>query len=487
MKATYKFCLELLKLGTRRSRAMTNYVMGLCSSPNLRHPVEITCGAFCHYTYSNLTKVLSFWKLSDKVFLNFIKSYLPEEQFLSNGKAYRMLSHDLTKLLKPHSPSLPKRGYICESNSSGLSLSAGYHVSVLHVHDERRHQGLPLLSKRLEVESDKNQEILAQVRTVMEHSDMPFKDMLTLFNADSAYGKAAIMSPLHEWDNLIGLLRLRSGMKVWSSHKAEQKGGGAPRIYGEKYYLRPIDKVVTDKKSGEQNTQLSLNHLVASEEDSYEMTMKNGRAVIIKIKRWNNLLIRSKGEAKMKDKPFDIINVSILDKAKGNLVFDRPMYIAISGKARQELTCIEAQKSYRRRFDVEVNYRFCKQNLLMDKLQSPEIAHQDTWLDLVKLCCWLLYVSTKELLEIDIPVWQRSLPINKKQDKDVVYQRDVTLPQAQRSIYRLFCTFDQTPFLPQKCKNGKGRAIGDTLVPRKRYPIVRKTKKRKLAKQQKTG
>ena len=138
MKATYKFCLELLKLGTRRSRAMTNYVMGLCSSPNLRHPVEITCGAFCHYTYSNLTKVLSFWKLSDKVFLNFIKSYLPEEQFLSNGKAYRMLSHDLTKLLKPHSPSLPKRGYICESNSSGLSLSAGYHVSVLHVHDERR-------------------------------------------------------------------------------------------------------------------------------------------------------------------------------------------------------------------------------------------------------------------------------------------------------------------------------------------------------------
>jgi len=154
----------------------------------------------------------------------------------------------------------------------------------------------------------------------------------------------------------------------------------------------------------------------------------------------------------MKDKPFDIINVSILDKTNEELVFDRPMYIAITGKARQELTCIEAQKSYRRRFDVEVNYRFCKQNLLMDKLQSPEISHQDTWLNLVKLCCWLLYVSTKELLEIDIPVWQRSLPINKNKIRMLFLNEMSPCLRHKEVSIDLFCTFAQTPFLPQSAK-----------------------------------
>ncbi len=80
-------------LGTNRNRAMANYVMGLCSSPNINHPVEITDNPFCHYTYSNLTKVLSFWELENEEFLKFVKNYLPPEKTLSNGKPYRMLSH----------------------------------------------------------------------------------------------------------------------------------------------------------------------------------------------------------------------------------------------------------------------------------------------------------------------------------------------------------------------------------------------------------
>ena len=461
---------------------MANYVMGLCSSPGLHHPVEITNSPFCHYTYSNLTKVLEYWELSDEAFLKFIKPYLPAEQFLPTGEPYRILSHDLTKLLKPHSPSLPNRGYVVESNSvaQNLSLSAGYHVSVLHVNDPFGGNALPLMAKRLEVESDKNAEILAQIEAVMNQDEMPFKDTLTFFNGDSSYGKAAIIAPLHRYSKLVGILRMRGGMKVWTCHKGGQKDSGARRVYGEKYYLRETDKEVTDKKSGRQSTQSSINNLSADETDSYEMTMKNGRAVNIDVKRWNDVLIRGKGEAKMKDKPFDIVHVSIRDKQTGKLVFDRPMYLAITGKCRQELPCAEAQKVYRQRFKVEVNYRFCKQDLLMDKLQSPQIEHQDTWLDIVKISCWLLYVASKEIVQIDFPVWQKYLPINKNRDTGVGEQAAVTLPQAQKSIHRVFCTFDKTPFLPQKCKKGKGRKKGDTFKPRKVHPIVRKSKKKKI-------
>ena len=84
----------------------------------------------------------------------------------------------------------------------------------------------------------------------MNQDEMPFKDMLTFFNGDSSYGKAAIIAPLHRYGKLVGILRMRGGMKVWTCHKGGQKDSGARRVYGKKYYLRETDKEVTDKKSG---------------------------------------------------------------------------------------------------------------------------------------------------------------------------------------------------------------------------------------------
>ncbi len=69
----------------------------------------------------------------------------------------------------------------------------------------------------------------------------------------------------------------------------------------------------------------------------------------------------------MKDKPLDILHVAIRDKKTGELVFDRPMYLAITGKNKQEVTSIEAQQSYRKRFDVEKVYQFENQNILTDE------------------------------------------------------------------------------------------------------------------------
>jgi hypothetical protein len=456
---------------------MANYVMGLCSSPNINHPVEITDNPFCHYTYSNLTKVLSFWELENEEFLKFVKNYLPPEKTLSNGKPYRMLSHDLTKLLKPHSPCLPERGYVVESNSvaQNLSLSAGYYVSVLHINVSDGNYAPPLMMERLEVESDKNAEILRQIDFVMKHSNMPFKDMLTLFNGDTAYGKAVIIAPLYEYEELIGIFRMRSGIKVWSFFNGEQKKGGAPTIYGEKYYLRTETREPLGK-----NIELGIGSLSPNESDGYEMTMKNGREITVEINRWCNMLIRSKKEAKMKDKPMDIVQIMIRDKKTKKIIFNRPMFLAVIGRCKGDVTCREIQESYRQRFDVEGSYRFKNQNLLMNRLQSPEIKHQDKWLRIVMLSYWLLYVASKEITKIDFKLWQKYLPINKNNGETVIRQGVVTMSQTQKSIHRLFCTFEKKHFLPQKSKKGKGRAKGSKQETRKRHQIVKKTKKRKI-------
>ena len=74
---------------------------------------------------------------------------------------------------------------------------------------------------------------------------------------------------------------LEGEMKIWTSYKGIQQGGGSPRIYGEKYYLRATDKEIIDKIS----IQLGIDSLLEDQKDSYEMTMKNGREVVVEIKR----------------------------------------------------------------------------------------------------------------------------------------------------------------------------------------------------------
>lgn len=480
MTTSEHFCLGLLGLGCHRSRALANYIMGLSSSPSLRHPVEITNSLFCHYTYSNLTKVLHFLGLTEQRMLKHLSSYIPASQTLSTGLPYYHLSHDFTTSNKPYSRCLPNRSYITRPNSvaQNLCLSAGYYIASLHLN--RSSCAPPLLLKRLDAQADKNEVVLSQIETVLTHSDLPFQDMLTLFTADSAYGKSRIISPLYAYDNMICILRMRAGMKVWTTYKGKQKTSGAPRIYDEKYYLRLENKTHKDTKSGIESLQIGIGTLEASQIDSYLMTMKNGREVIVEMKRWNDVLIRSKGTANMKDKPMDLLHVGVRDKESGEPVFDRPMFLAITGKQKSELASIDAQQSYRRRFNVEGAYRFMKQNLAFESLQSPEISHQDAWLHIAQLSYWLLYVASKEIAEVKIPEWQKYLKCNKNDPKDPLQKRRITLSQAQKSVATLFCTFDKKPFLPQKCKKGKGRAEGTKMTPRDKHPIVKKSKKEVL-------
>lgn len=478
-KTTFLFCLKLLCLGKGRCRAMANYVMGLASSPGLAHPVWLSESPFCHYTYSNLTKVTSFWELQESIFLDFIKEFLPDQRVLSNGMLFHSLVHDFTKLAKPHSHSLDGRGFLVEANpvAGNMSLTAGLPVSALHIRTGKGRQAPPLLMNVVGVADDKNASVLAQIGTVQAHPGLPFSDSLTLMAGDSWYGKAKLISPLHRHGNLVGILRLRSGMKVWARYAGPQKGGGAPRIYGEKYYLRDGTRTESAGKALK-SAQIGLVALPPDEETCFDGIMGNGRNIRTTLRRWNGMMLRSKQEAGMKDKPIDIVQAIVADAATGAAVFDRPMFIAVTGQRRGCVPTVDVYGEYRGRFDVEGCYRFGNQNLMMDKFQSPDIGHQKAWLRLVQLAFWLLNVGSKDLDALDYPVWQKYLPANKDNGKVAIENGEVSMEQAQKSMSRIFYTFDKTYFLPQKRKKGKGRQKGDTFKKRERRPIIKKGKKR---------
>jgi len=265
-----------------------------------------------------------------------------------------------------------------------------------------------------------------------------------------------------------------------------QTDRGATRIYGEKFYLTNASGWKTYRKKGVpyQVWQESLREQPADEHLEKESVFGNGRKVILDIRRWNNLLIRTKKGASMKDKPLDVLRVQVFDAESRQAVFDRPLFVAVSGKHKSQVDSALAQEQYRERYEVEPYYRFAKNQLLMDKLQTPDAEHLDLWLRIVQITSWLLFVARQEIGQIQCPVWQKYLPKNKAAQDQA--QPLMTIAQTQRAIHLLFRTFDPSPFLPLKCKKGKGRQKGLTFPQRTRFKVVKKIKKsiRKLKNQQ---
>gem|GEM_PF-2632764 len=93
-----------------------------------------------------------------------------------------------------------------------------------------------------------------------------------------------------------------------------------------------------------------LSPLYAIDVVRYETTMQNQRPVIIRLHRWNDLMLRSKNGHNMKQKRFDVVRVEVLDCTTQKPVFDRPMFLAVSGKRKTEIETKEAHLQYRERY-----------------------------------------------------------------------------------------------------------------------------------------
>ena len=459
---------------------MANFVMSLASSPSISHPVELAASPFCRYHYSNLTKVLRYWQVSELDFRAFIGQFVPAPRVFGESVRYYALMHDVTKMLKAHSPCLKDRQYVPTANNviaSNRALGVGFPVSALHLGAGEGGWCPPLALERLGPQDDANAVAVRQIESLLTDKTLPFGQELCLLRADSSYGKAIFLSPLYELDELVLIVRLRQGMKVWAQAPDGEPTGGAARIFGDKFYLTDTSGWKTYHKNGvpHQVWQESLCQQPADECLEKETVLGNDRKVVIEVRRWNNLLIRTKKGASMKDKPFDVVRVQVLDAQSRQPVFDRPLFVAVSGKRKSQVDTGMAQEQYRERYEVEPYYRFAKNKLLMDKLQTPDAEHLDPWLRIVQITSWLLFTARQEIGQVSCPIWQKYLPKNKAaQDQPL---QPMTIAQTQRAMNLLFCTFDPSAFLPLKCKKGKGRKKGQTFPQRTRFKVVKKFKK----------
>lgn len=454
--------------------------MGLASSPDLHSVVEVSLSPFCHYHYSNLAKVMKDWEVGEKDFSSLVGPFLPPARKLPCGTPYHGLAHDVTKLLKGHSPCLEGRQYVPTSNNvvpSNRSLGVGFPLSVLHFCGEAGHCP-PLALERLGPQDDANAVAVKQIKSLLADKSLPFGETLCVLKGDISYGKAIFLSPLYELENLVVTTRFRPGTKVWrQAPKPAVSNGGTPQVYGEKFYLTPASQSKTYRKKGQtyEVWQPSLCECAPDDQQEWPATLENGRKVTIETLRWDDMLIRTKKGATMKDKPMDIIRVRVLDEQTKQNIFQRPLFLAVCGKHKKQVDTKTAQEQYRERYGVEPTYRFAKQKMLLDKFQTPDTDHLDKWLRIVQAVMWLLFVARCEIPKFHCKPWQKYQPKNARAKQNP--QMPLTPAQAQKSVQSLFYTFDKTPFLPQKSKKGKGRKKGTTFDQRKRHPVVKKLKK----------
>jgi len=489
-QSTETFCHSILHLLVGKSKALANLVMALASNDNSRSVTDLCRNACYHYQYSSICDCIDGFysspdtnlspieydpgrELLEKELLGLKSDYFPDRF----DDAFYLLNTDSTPLLRPHSPTLADRSYVYVPNDrvkGNRPVDIGFEYSVIGLSARRPLYGavepawnLPLSIRRVPTGVNKGSFAAQQVSALLENPDTPLGDKLVVNALDRLYGTPEYVAGTHDQTNLVNVIRLKNNRNVWCQlsaqeveerrkNNADQRGANA--VFGEKYQLKKVDEW----------------EVQADEEVEFGVQLGNGRQVLVRMQGYNNMLIRSKRGHNMKKKPFRLISVQLIDPSTDEPLFKRRMWLAMWGERQMELSLEQSYWGYRNRFDIEHYFRFGKQRLLMDDYQTPEVEHQDNWMEIVGLAYWLLWAARPEAVPC-VYKWQKYDPYYKNRvDKGL----PPTPSEVQRQLKSIILAFEQTPFRPKLQIKSKGRKKGQTQPKRKRHKVVYKGKKK---------
>lgn len=489
-KTPESFCHSILRLGVGKSKALSNLVMALASNSTSNSVTDLSRSPCYHYQYSSICdsihglyrcleeeieqgKYVEVRQYLEEVLLSLKSDYFADKF----DDSFYLINTDETPIIRPHSPTLRDRGYVHVPNErvkGNRPVDIGYSYSVVGLSARRPLYGavepawnLPLSTRRVPTDVVKGTFTAEQVMDLLNSRHSPLHKELAVNVLDRQYGTPEYVVGTHDHDKLINIIRLKSNRNVWRQLTPEQveqrrqsneDKRGANAVYGEQYKLN---------QSGEWE-------IDANEKVEFGVQLGSGKRAIVRMKGYNDMLIRSKRGKSMKDKPFRLISIQLIDPLTNKLIFKRKMWLAIWGKKRMQLTLEQIYWSYRNRFDIEHYFRFGKQRLLMDSYQTPDVQHQDNWMEIVGLAYWLLWVASKEARPC-VYKWQKYDPYYKNRVK---YDLPPTPSEVQRQLPFIILSFEQDPFIPKVDIKSEGRKKAQVQPKRKRHKVVYKGRKK---------
>lgn len=164
--------------------------------------------------------------------------------------------------------------------------------------------------------------------------------------------------------------------------------------------------------------------------------------------------------------PLRVLQVTVKDK-NGKSVYQRPLWLVVTGKQCGVLRLADIWEAYRQRFDVEHFFRFGKRRLLLVSYQTTETTHEETFTILSMLSYVQLYLA-REIAQSHRYPWERghdSTPTTKPASPS----------QVQRDYARIINQVVGTPASAPKQRGiPEGRAVGATQPLRAKLPVVKK-------------
>jgi len=259
--------------------------------------------------------------------------------------------------------------------------------------------------------------------------------------ADSLYCNAIFLAVFLTVQNLYALVRMRSNRNLYEEPPERQPGQkGRSRIHGHKFKLsapwRVPDRV-------EENTLLGQT---------------------VRLQAWQGLHFY--------ELPFLVGMVLCVEflKPDGTPRFQRPLYLFWTGPTAVAL--VDLARMYLWRFAIEHMFRFLKQHLGLTCANSSDLGYRERWV----WCCALAYTQLL-LMRHEVadqrPDWHPRFVRGRS--------RPSTPRQVQRQALRFLLTLGSLARPTQPAGKGAGRPFGYSPEPRKRFPVVSKSRKRRTA------
>jgi hypothetical protein len=315
-----------------------------------------------------------------------------------------------------------------------------------------KHWLVPLSAQRIK-STEKGNEV--GMKQIVQHiKAFGLEDELSISVGDSLYGTLACRTEVSQQPNLVHLFRLNSTRNIFRQPTEASSPKGRKKEFGAKMPLNKPDSYLPHDRDIE-----------------IGQVSKKGKAQTVIIKSWDNMLLRGSRKYHSSDHPFNALQVTLYDE-NGRAVFKRPMWIAVLGERRHEISLSDAYENYRSRYDTEHLFRFQKNKLLMNAYQTADVEHEERWWQLCLLAYLQLYLA-KGIAPILPQPWERYLP----EYKNVAERRIGTPSQTQRGFAKVLAEVG-TPAAPCVAR-GKpcGRVLGEEQPKRPKNPVIFKSKK----------
>jgi len=418
----------------QRADASLDVIDALTVAGQVASPVALSESGLFRRRYSAVYDVLTSGEIEAERLAQVLHDHQPAESETVAG--YEVYAIDATDDVRPSAETAVARVWLKRNHQA--VAQAGYKFSwLVRLVGWRTSWVAPLDVQRIQPTSTDSVTAVEQVRHLDALS--PRRKVVVV---DSLYANVVFLSIFLFVTTVVALVRLRNNQVLYEEPEPRRQGQrGAPRKHGAPF------KLATPRRPPDQQETITL------------------LGQTVRLRAWHQLHLR-----KLALLVGMVLCVEFLRK-DGTSRFRYPLWLFWSGPT--DVPLADLARIYLWRFAIEHAFRFLKQHLGLTANQSTNLVSIERWMWFCALAYMQLLLMRQQVSDLR-PAWHA---------KPSATQSPLLTPgQVQRAAHRFLMRLGTPAQATRPAGKGKGRRQGFSPQPRRRHPVVRKTKKRPKSK-----